>query len=52
MELLPIKTANGQESTEKSGGLPKLNFDIYSLPFKMFNSDKPPKKQETKERGF
>ena len=52
MELLPVKTANGQESTEKSGGLPKLNFDIYSLPFKMFNSDKPPKKQEPKERGF
>jgi hypothetical protein len=52
MELLPTKSSNAQDSTEKSGGLPKLNFDIYSLPFKMFNSDKPQKKQEPKERGF
>ena len=53
MELLAIKsTANG-ESSEKAEGLPKLNFDIYNLPFKMFNSDKPKKKpQEPKERGF
>jgi hypothetical protein len=53
MELMAIKPlANGDDS-EKAEGLPKLNFDIYNLPFKMFNSDKPKKKpQEPKERGF
>lgn len=41
METMAIKQ-NGEElKEEKAGGLPKLDFDIYNLPFKMFNADKP-----------
>jgi len=53
MELMAIKPIAGSASSDKSESLPKMNFDIYNLPFKMFNSDKPKKKsQEPKERGF
>ena len=53
MELMAIKPLPGSEDTEKAQGLPKMNFDIYNLPFKMFNTDKPKiKSQEPKARGF
>lgn len=53
MELMAVKPLAKGDDPEKAEGLPKLNFDIYNLPFKMFNSDKPKKKpQEPKERGF
>jgi hypothetical protein len=53
MDLMAIKPLSNGSDPEKSEGLPKMNFDIYNLPFKMFNSDKPKKKpQEPKERGF
>jgi hypothetical protein len=53
MELMAIKPIAGSAASDKSESLPKMNFDIYNLPFKMFNSDKPKKKsQEPKERGF
>lgn len=53
MDLMSIKTTGDTNDSEKAEGLPKLNFDIYNLPFKIFNSDKPKKKtQEPKERGF
>jgi len=53
MDLMAIKPTTSLDNEEKGEGLPKLNFDIYNIPFKMFNSDKPKKKpQETKERGF
>jgi len=53
MELIAVTPLAKGDDPEKAEGLPKLNFDIYNLPFKMFNSDKPKKKpQEPKERGF
>jgi len=53
MELMAVKPLAKGDDPEKAEGLPKLNFDIYNLPFKMLNSDKPKKKpQEPKERGF
>ncbi|MBM3963561.1 MAG: hypothetical protein FJ308_00615 [Planctomycetes bacterium] len=47
MEPLPVSTkGNGGDQTETTA-LPKLNFDIYNLPFQMFNSDKPKKGQDS-----
>ncbi len=50
MEPMAIKK-NGEElKEEQPGGLPKLDFDLYNLPFKMFNSDKPAKGRGSSEK--
>lgn len=49
MEMLPpSKRATEAESQEPSA-LPKINFDIYNLPFQMFNRDKPSKESQGKK---
>ncbi|MEI8213114.1 MAG: hypothetical protein WCI02_13275 [Planctomycetota bacterium] len=50
MEPLPPSKRNKESEAQESSPLPKLNFDIYNLPFQMFNSDKPKKGAEEKEK--
>jgi hypothetical protein len=47
MDSVAIKKGGETPKEEKPEALPKLDFDIYDLPFKMFNSDKPKKSKPT-----
>jgi hypothetical protein len=56
LEKLPPRKTSSDEATE-SDTLPKMNFDIYNLPFQFFNGDKPsadksknPKPKESKDK--
>lgn len=51
METLAIKKNGEEVKDEKPAGLPKLDFDIYNLPFQMFNSDKPEKEKRGSEKN-
>jgi hypothetical protein len=46
MEPLPPSKSKSEGPPEASA-LPKLNFDIYNLPFQMFNRDKPKKGKDS-----
>jgi hypothetical protein len=50
MDSVAIKKSGDSPKEEKPEALPKLDFDIYDLPFKMFNSDKP-KKNKSSEKS-
>ena len=49
MDSVAIKKGGEAPKEEKSEALPKLDFDIYDLPFKMFNSDKPKKSKPSEK---
>jgi len=49
MDSVAIKKGGEAPKEEKPETLPKLDFDIYDLPFKMFNSDKPKKSKPTEK---
>jgi len=51
MEPLPVNTKGNSGDGSDATALPKLNFDIYNLPFQMFNSDKPKKGQDAETGG-
>ena len=51
MEPLPVNTKGNSGDGADAAALPKLNFDIYNLPFQMFNSDKPKKGQDAETGG-
>jgi hypothetical protein len=51
MEMLPPSKRASEAENQEPAALPKINFDIYNLPFQMFNRDKPNKEpQEKKEK--
>lgn len=51
METLAIKKNGEEVKDEKPAVLPKLDFDIYNLPFQMFNADKPEKEKRGSEKN-